>query len=402
MATLTSAMFRPALVALPLLVALPAAAPPVPSEGIVTLAADAEARWIAFDLTPGNQIRFDVLLDGKPLSAILDTGGSYSLLSRRAIAAGPSRVTRGGRATAIGGMVALDWMPTASIAFGGLAREGGRISVADLPTSATGGARGVDMLVGRDLVAGQALDIDYANHRFRLIPSGRLPFTGAVAPLSVSPQRQVYESVIAIGGQRIAPVIVDTGDGSSITLANAAWNTAGLTQAVPTTTTVGYGLAGETVNTLAVAPMVTIGALTARNVELKVEPSGGFSQAVGVSGRIGSGFLQHYRVLLDPGAGRMVFQPAATADQPPLRSTSGLLTGVLPGRLRVLHVMRGSPAEAGGWQKGDEICAVDGAGIGAGYVGSAASRWSVGAPGRVVALTVCGGGVRPLRLASFY
>ena len=57
---------------------------------------------------------------------------------------------------------------TNSLSFGGLPRTGGRLSVTPLPAFATGSARAVDLLVGRDLLGGEALDIDYAQHRFRL------------------------------------------------------------------------------------------------------------------------------------------------------------------------------------------------------------------------------------------
>ena len=83
-------------------------------------------------------------------------------------------------------------------------------------------------------------------------------------------------------------------------------------------------------NTLAIAPDVRIGANATREAEVRIEPQGGFSDTIGVAGRIGSGFLQRYRVLLDPGAGHMMLSPGKDADDPPLRSTSGLLVGIEP------------------------------------------------------------------------
>ena len=382
---------------------LAAASVPVGREGVATLSADTEARWVPFDLTPGNQIRFTLTLDGRPLTAILDTGVSYSVLARAA--ADPARVQNDGQATAIGGagsgMVAVGWQPTRTLTIGGLTRNGGGVTVADLPALATGSARAVDMLVGRDAIGGQALDIDYANHRFRLLPSGRLPFVGALAPLSISAARHVYESQVRVGRDTLSPVIVDTGDGSALTLSAAAARRAGVTQ-LPATTTVSFGLAGETVSTLAILPAITIGEQTIRNVETRIEPANGFSETIGVAGRIGSGLLQNYRALLDPAAGRMVLKPGPDADRPPLRSTSGLLVGLERDRLKVLHVMRGGPAAGAGWRAGDLICRIDGQPIGTDYPTSALAKWSIGAPGTVVRLGLCDGTVRALTLRSFY
>ena len=375
------------------------------NDGIVTLASDAETRWVPFDLTPGNQIRFQMSVDGKPVTAILDTGVSYSVIARQSHAVDATRVRSNGSATAIGGAVPIGWMATKTLRIGGLDRSGGGLSVADLPALATGSARAVDLLIGRDITGDQALDIDYPNHRFRLIASGRMPFRGAVAPLTVSPGRRLYESAITLGGRRLSPVVIDTGDGSAITVSASAWRTAA-PKGVSTTSAVSFGLAGPTVNELAVVPDVRVGGNAGRDAEVRIEPKGGFSDTIGVAGRIGSGFFQRYRVLLDPAAGRMVLAPGKDADDPILRSTSGLLVGIepdpTPARLKVLHVMQGSPAAAAGWRDGDEICSVDGNRIMSDYAASPLARWSVGTPGRVVRLGLCSGTTRALTLASFY
>jgi predicted aspartyl protease len=389
---------------LPLLL-LAASPQPAGREGTVTLAADSETRWVPFDLTPGNQIRFTLTLDNRPVTAILDTGVSYSVLAAKSAAADPARVTANGQATAIGGggngAVAVGWLATRRLTIGGLTRSGGGVTVADLPALATGSAQAVDMLIGRDVTGGQALDIDYANHRFRLLPSGRMPFVGAIAPLTISAGRRVYESSATISGRRLSPMIVDTGDGSALTLSAASAKAAGIAR-LPTTTTISFGLAGETVSTLAILPAVSLGQRTIRNVEARVEPAAGFSETIGVAGRIGSGLLQNYRVLLDPGAGRMVLKPGPDADAPPLRSTSGLLVGLERDRLNVLHVMRGGPAAAAGWKPGETICRINGQPITADYPTSALAKWAIGAPGTAVRLDLCDGTVRKLILRRFY
>ncbi len=382
--------------------AAPAAAisPAARDRGIYHLATDAEARWVPFDLTPGNQIRFTMQLDGRNVIAILDTGVSYTLLARASPALDTAKLVAGGSATAIGGSVALGWMPTRSVAIGGLARTGGGVTVADLPAIATGSAAAVDLLVGADLLADHALDIDYAAHRFRLLRSGRLPFKGETAPLRLSAERSVYESAITVGDRRLAPVVVDTGDGSSITVTAPGWKAANLT--LPATTAISFGLAGPAISGLAIVPDIHVGAMIARWSEVRIEPAGGFSQAIGVAGRIGSGFLQNYRVLLDPGARRMMLSRGPKADTQPLRSTSGLLVGAEPDRLKVLHVMRGGPAATSGWKDGDLICSIDGVPIPADYATSPIASWSAGAPGRVVRLGLCDGTNRALTLARFY
>ena len=95
-------------------------------------------------------------------------------------------------------------------------------------TLKTGYFRGpsFDLLVGPDLLAGYALDIDYPAHRFRLLPSGRLPFRGTTAPLRTSPITNVYLTDGRLNGQPLHPLVVDTGDGSMLTLSARAWRRA--------------------------------------------------------------------------------------------------------------------------------------------------------------------------------
>ena len=383
-----------------LLLAAPAVAADTANDGYATLSDDSENRWVPFELTQGNQIRFAMLLDGRTVSAILDTGVSVSVIARGSAALDPARVRPGGSANAIGGAVPIGWMTTRSMSVGGLTRVGGGIGVAALPATATGSVP-VDLLIGRDLLGEGAIDIDYAHRRFRLLRSGRLPFQGSVAPLALSPGLRIYQSAIMLGGRRLAPVIVDTGDGSAITLSQEAWRSARLA-ARPMTSAITYGLAGPVVSALTIVPDLALGDLDARDVEVRVEAAGGFSQGIDAAGRIGSGFLQRYRVLLDPGAGRMVLSPNADAGAAPLRSTSGLLVGVLADRLRVVHVMRGSPAESDGWHDGDMICSVNGTPIPADYAGNRLAGWSVAAPGTVVTLGLCDGSTRRLVTRSFY
>lgn len=373
----------------------------MPGTGVATLADDAEGRWVPFDMTAGNQIRFTAQVNGVAAVAVLDTGVTASVVSPGFAARAGLKVQPRGMARAIGGDVPFGWATTRSLAFAALDRRGGGITVTALPASATGEAQGPDMLVGQDVLAAYALEIDYPARRFRLLPSGRLPFRGDAAPLRLSPEAQVYITELTLGGQRLRPIVVDTGDGSAVTLSQAAWRSARPAQ-LPTTSTIAYGVGGAQVSAMAIVPQIGIGRVPARDVELRIEPTGGFSQAIGAAGRIGSGLLEHYRVLLDPRAGRMVLSPGPTAGDPPLRSTSGLLTRAEGGRLRVLHVMRSSPAEASGWRDGEQICSIDGAPIAADYARSRQAGWSVGRPGRVVAIGLCDGATRQLTLKNFY
>lgn len=358
------------------------------------LSADSEARWVNFELTQGNQIRFRTQLNGRWVDALLDTGVTDTAVTTRFARAVGLKPLVAGSADAIGGSVALSWTGIDRVEVGGLVRTGGRVAIIDADPRVTGSAP-VDLFVGSDLLAGHALEIDYDAQRFRLLPSGRMPFRGATLPLRLAERSGLYLSELDLGGRNPRPVIVDTGDGGMLSLTRSFWQ-GSARAAVPTTTAITWGLGGVVESEVAILPALRIGGLAAE-VELRVESDTGFSARKGAAGRIGGGLLRRHRVLLDPRAGRMVLATGERADWPVTRSTSGLMVAAEAGRLRVLHVMRGSPAAANGWRAGTLICAVDGA-----LATQAPRDWTTGTPGRRITLTLCDGGERTLTLARFY
>jgi Aspartyl protease len=364
----------------------------------VALAADAEARWVPFELTASNQIRFDATIGGVATQAILDTGLTHSVvtdaLARRA---GLRRRGRD-RATAIGGDVDVEWAEPGSIAIGALSRRDLRVAITDVPGADRFGAA---LFVGSDLLGCCAIDIDYAARRFRILPSGRLPFTGVTVPLAMRADAPVPTVAARLGTTRLRPMLIDTGDGSSVTLARASWVQGGDPQAV-VTTTLGWGIGGPVVTDTAVVTRFALGEAAPRETEVRIEDEGGYSARTGVAGRIGTGWLMRYRVLIDMRAGRLVLAPGPGVDAPVPRSTSGLLLAWQPGRFDVLHVMRGSPAAEGGWRVGEAICAQAGVPVPVTGAAGQLADWTAGAPGRQVELTLCDGTRRTLTLRAFY
>ncbi|MAW98164.1 MAG: hypothetical protein CMN72_00655 [Sphingomonas sp.] len=379
-----------------------AAAWPAPGAATpIDLSKDSASRWVPFTLTDAGQIRVSARINGRRAVAIIDTGVSISLVSRDFARKAGMRIAATSQADAIGGGITIGWAGARSLSLGGLTRRAARMAVADLPQSATGGDIPVDALIGADLIACCALDLDYDAGRMRFLPSGTTPFDGQRAPLSRAKDSEVFVTALRLGGTRVAPVLVDTGDGGAVTITPAIWR-AGSDGRSPATSAIAFGLGGPIRVGLTIVPALSLGSLQARNVEVRVEDESGFSRQTGMAGRIGSGLLRRYRLLIDAKAGRMVLRPGRQADAMPVRSTSGLLTGVDRDRLRVLHVMANSPAAKQGWQTDDMICSVDGRTIAANSAGSVDTGWAAGTPGTKVRLGMCDGTERVLTLRIFY
>ncbi|WP_404336780.1 aspartyl protease family protein [Sphingomonas sp. MMS12-HWE2-04] len=366
------------------------------SETVLT--PDTEARWVPFEVTAGNQLRFAAQVDGVPARGVLDTGLSDTIVTARFARTLALKSVHREQATAIGGSVTLDWAALKSLSFGGLQRRGGRVGIA----GAGGEARfEADIFIGADVLGCCALEIDYDARRFRLLRSGRMPLTGTTAPLSRARPSGVFLSEVTLGGRRLRPVILDTGDGSSVTLTRSAWGSTGA-RGVAVTTTLGWGVGGALVSDVAIVPGLGLAGVAPPETEVRIEDDKGYSARVGAAGRIGNGLLGRFHVLLDPSAGRLVVSPGTARDAAPPRSTSGLLLGAAADQLRVLHVMRGSPAALAGWREGETICAVDGVAVPQLVARGDAIGWGARAPGMIVRLTLCDGRERSLTLRRFY
>jgi hypothetical protein len=227
-----------------------------------------------------------------------------------------------------------------------------------------------------------------------------MPFLGSTAPLRRRSPNGVYQSEVSVAGKLLKPIIVDTGDGGALTLSRTAWTSTGY-RGARITTTLGWGMGGPVVTDTLVIPSLVLAGLPARETELRIEDEGGFSAMVGAAGRLGTGMLRRYRVLLDPGAGRMVLQPGKGVAATFPRSTSGVLVEFTGTALGIVHVMRNSPAAAAGWKAGEQICAADGVPVPE-DAKDGTIEWTIGAPGRTLRLKLCDGTDRTLTLADFY
>ncbi|MCC2975093.1 aspartyl protease family protein [Sphingomonas sp. PL-96] len=364
-----------------------------------TLTNDSAERWVHFELTPANHIRFAMKIAGRPATALLDTGVSHSMVSTGFARDARLKIERRGTAAALGGEVALGWTRVARLSLGGLHVTERAMALLDLSQVQAGDGRPVDALIGADLLGPHALDIDFEHRRFRLLPTGAEPFAGTRAPLSRNADG-LYVTEARLGRETLRAVMIDTGDGTSISVTRDQWRSARLPRRT-LTSTISYGLAGPVEAGLTVTDALRLGEATPAESELRIEGQA-FADRTGIPSRIGTGFLRRFRVLLDPAAGRLLLEPAGAAAEGPPRSTSGLLLSYDTRRLRVLHVMRGSPAARSGWRKGEQICQVDGAPVREIANGAADLGWAADTPGRTVRLELCDGSQRTLTLARFY
>ena len=269
----------------------------------MVLAPDAEAQWVPFELTPGNQIRFRMTVDGRAATAMLDTGFSLSVISRRWASAAGLRIANGGQG--IGDRrVGRDGPGQRADAGDRRADQDRRAARRARSAGRRDRQRDHDRRGDRQRPAAPLC----ARHRFRrsaasaCCRAGACPSPGKARRCRCRAATSSISARCASDGTRLRPMIVDTGDGATIAVSAEAWQALGAGRPA-TTTTVSYSVAGAVQSDLAVLPEIAVGDSTLRQAETLIEAGGGFSSRMGASGRIGIGFLQRFRVLLDPARG---------------------------------------------------------------------------------------------------
>jgi predicted metalloprotease with PDZ domain len=118
---------------------------------------------------------------------------------------------------------------------------------------------------------------------------------------------------------------------------------------------------------------------------------------------IGMDLLSRFRLIVDyPQDSLFLLAGAETRTRPFRVNRSGVRSRLVGGRLTIIHVSSGSPAEFAGWRAGEEIVAVDGVAVGSPAFGDTQLMWSLRPAGTVVRVGVAGAGERTLTLADYY
>lgn len=135
---------------------------------------DLQLSSAAFTLDDAMTPQLSVLVDGKAIPAIIDTGAARSIMNwaaGRALGVDPAdpNLQPGGTARGVGGELAVVRRRFESLAITGEAQREVELRIADLPVfAALGLGDGPAIIVGMDLLADRRLVIDYPNRRLYL------------------------------------------------------------------------------------------------------------------------------------------------------------------------------------------------------------------------------------------
>lgn len=338
---------------------------------------------------------FDVLVEGRDATAMLDSGATFTVLDAGFAEAAGLEL---GDSTAVGaavGRVTAHKLPNVEFEIAGQLKGRMPMAAIDLSRASAMLGRKLDVIVGGELLRKSAVLVDFTAQTLRFLRPGWQPPGFTALPVHLDRHYPLID--VQVGGETLV-ALMDLGSNSEIMISPEAWSRvkpAGIRMSDGASSAVNGLIIVEGKATL---PELRLADLTEKQVEVRI---GGTPRHISPKAYavIGLGILARYDMMLDIASGRLWLRPRAN---PPARLVDRSGLGLMPdgSGLKVMHVSKGSPAELAGWKAGERICEVNGAPIDPRQ--EAAVRWRNAAEGTIVMLGICDGDTRRLTLDSYY
>jgi hypothetical protein len=328
---------------------------------------------IPFELN-GRHIILKGKVNGQPLTFVLDTGDQYAILDLDLAKRmnlnlnGEVRVGGAGAAVSTGAFV-----KDASFTLDGLEGFSQPVKMA-LPLGrflSTRAGRAFEGIIGEEFIKEFVVEVDYEAKLLKLHDKQKFAYSGAgeSIPIKLVDGHPIVEAAVTPVGAT-APLkgkfVLDLGAGLALALYSpfvAENNLLG-----PDVKTIralgGAGAGGETTGQIGRIAELKLGSFTIKSpITLFSEDKAGAFATSSLAGNIGARVANKFRLFLDYGRNRIIFEPNSTFAAPYDHSTAGL-SMVAEGSdyrtFRVRAVLENSPASEIGLQKDDVILSVNG------------------------------------------
>jgi hypothetical protein len=329
--------------------------------------AQAPAHVIPFELYD-NRIYLDVAGPGfAHRSFLLDTGAQLTHYTAELVAEAGLRTSGRVGITGTGaGRVRGAYVAPAALRIGTLILPVGRgISApAEMLFGPvfSGSGRRFEGVIGYDLFAAYAVEVDYGARLLRLYPRRGAPAAGDPVPIRLIDRKPYVEASLTVGGAPLPALLhLDTGFGGTLSLNGRFVAQQNLLARVgPTLAAVMRGVGGAGEARLARIDRLRFGTIAAERPIVSLFLTQGAGVRAESAGRIGGELLRRYRVTIDYAARTVRFAPGAGIGAPFEADMSGLALVQVPEGMVVASVAEGTAAAEAGVRAGDRLLALDG------------------------------------------
>ncbi len=360
---------------------------------------DDEDGWYRLGLASAQYLTTTVLINGRAVSAIIDTGASRTVINRAL--AEETGLPKLGQATAttFTGNVSGTFYKAATLEVGGsIFRDK---MIADYSLSAIEGSlmRELPFVVGQDILSNILFEVDFPQDRARFVSHSRPEYLQPFERIKLSIDKNGLPQVLlGFGSAPIATALIDLGSSVVCSVSREFADREKLTLGRRTSTTLTVGVEGDKISTVFCAPSLRFGKSLLQNVPVCVVDDWKPSQPV----NLGWPFFAPFDLMLDiRGSAVLVKADNAILGRSFPKDRSGIGTVRLPDRLRVRHVAANSPAEQAGLRVGDEIVSLNGRQIDSSYP-PAGQRQGYKPPGTRLELTLADDRVLAFVLADYF
>jgi len=228
-----------------------------------------------------------------------------------------------------------------------------------------------DGIIGSDFIKQFVIEVDYQNRVLKLYDKATFSYSGAGESIPIQLNQLGYPiiegEVTPLNGEPIkGKFVLDLGSGGSLVLMSpvvAEHNL--LANGARTIKAIGVGGAGgQSTGQIGRVKSLQLGKFAIANpFTLFSQDKAGAMASRALVGNIGQMIASKFRILLDYGRNRIIFEPNATFADAMDRAISGIVLtteGKDRATVRVSDVLENSPASEAGLQRDDIVVSVDG------------------------------------------
>jgi predicted aspartyl protease len=260
--------------------------------------------WLAFAADEPRIVIVDVVVNGTPARALLDSGAQSCVVDRglaRRLALPVSAIAPV-LAFGVSGAPQIARSAALDLEAGALRISGLRAAMLDLAPIAAASGRPFDLIIGQDVLRAVIADVDFPGGRLAFHdPDRHVPPPGAVATPARSQGRELLVPITV--ESRPLEVVLDTGASGALALSPASAEAVGLLDGRPVRTAPSITFGGLSQDRVVRAR--TLGFAGAEHTDVRVHI---YSPAEGAripAGLLGVEVLEGFRTIIDLGRGRL-------------------------------------------------------------------------------------------------
>lgn len=339
---------------------------------------------VPVDLFRSQRIFIHGTVQGRQTDMMVDSGAGMTVLDNAFADAigvtGGEEVPVQGAAGSVPGRLIKD----VDIRVGALRLDNTDVLVIDLSPVARAIGRPIPIVLGRDAFAASIVTIDFPNRTMEFRDRASFQAPGESVRLPLGKEGGLDTMPVTIGDAAPVAATFDLGNGGTLLLSRKLLDERADLQALQYGISETGGVGGLKPARRVILPSVTFAGERFVNVPASINED---AKALPNDGaNVGLEMLKSFVVHVDVGAGAMHLVKAAARGPFP-RDRTGMRTELVDGRLRAVFVGKDGPAAKAGLKVGDEIIAVDGVPVDAGFYRSANGDWNQRPAGERVALT---------------